>query len=117
EKADRTKLVFGLPGNPVSSYVNFIIFIKPAIRNIYGIKYNTIVKAELTEEISKKDDKRNFLRGFLEFNMQKGKYFVRAPEAQSSADMTQLANANCLIEVEEDRINPQKGEEVKCIKI
>lgn len=116
-KENKIQLVFGLPGNPVSSYVNFLIFIKPAIQNLYGIKNNNIVKAELAESISKKDDKRNFLRGFLDFNLEKGKYFVRAADAQSSADMTRLANANCLIVIEEDRINPQKGEEVECIII
>jgi len=117
EKDDITKFVFGLPGNPVSSYLNFMIFIKPAVQELYGIKDNKTVKAELTEAVSKKDDKRNFLRGILEFNFEKGKYFVRAPEAQSSADMARLANANCLIVIEEERINPQKGEEVECIMI
>ncbi|NUM63061.1 MAG: hypothetical protein HUU44_13140 [Ignavibacteriaceae bacterium] len=73
--------------------------------------------AELTESIIKKDDKRNFFRGCLEFNLEKGKYFVKASEAQSSADMMQLANANCLIIIEEERMNPQKGEMIECIKI
>lgn len=117
EKENKTKLVFGLPGNPVSSYVNFLIFIKPAILNFFGITPDNSVMAELTESIIKKDDKRNFFRGRLDFNLEKGKYFVKASEAQSSADMMQLANANCLIIIEEDKINPKKGEEVECIKI
>jgi len=117
KKDDRTKLVFGLPGNPVSAYVNFMIFIKPAVQELLGIKDDKTVKAELTESVNKNDDKRNFLRGILKFNLEKGKYVVRAAEAQSSADMTQLANANCLIVIEEVRIDPQKGEEVECIMI
>lgn len=117
EKENKTKLVFGLPGNPVSSYVNFLIFIKPAILNFFGITPDNSVMAELTESIIKKDDKRNFFRGRLEFNLEKGKYFVKASEAQSSADMMQLANANCLIIIEEERMNPQKGEMIECIKI
>lgn len=117
EKENKTKLVFGLPGNPVSSYVNFLIFIKPAILNFFGITPDNSVMAELTESIIKKDDKRNFFRGCLEFNLEKGKYFVKASEAQSSADMMQLANANCLIIIEEERMNPQKGEMIECIKI
>lgn len=117
KKNNKIKFVFGLPGNPVSAYVNFMIFIKPAVQELYGIRDNKTVKAELTEAVSKKDDKRNFLRGILEFNLEKGKYFVRAAETQSSADMARLANANCLIVIEEERINPQKGEEVECIMI
>ncbi|OGU70179.1 MAG: molybdopterin molybdenumtransferase MoeA [Ignavibacteria bacterium RBG_16_34_14] len=117
KKDGRIKFVVGLPGNPVSSYVNFMVFIKPAVQELFGIKDDKTVKAELTESVSKNDDKRNFLRGYLEFNLKKGQYFVRASEAQSSADMTRLANANCLIVIEEKRINPQKGEEVQCIII
>lgn len=117
KKDDRMKFIFGLPGNPVSSYVNFLIFIKPAVMGLYGIENNQIVKAELMEPASKKDDKRNFLRGILEFNYEKGKYFARAIKTQSSADMKSLADANCLIIVEEERINPQAGEEVECIMI
>lgn len=116
-KDNRTILIFGLPGNPVSSYVNFMIFIKPAVLELYGIKSNNIKKAELTERVTKKDNKRNFLRGILEFNFEKGKYFVKSSQAQSSADMVRLANANCLIVIEEDRTDPQKGEEVECIII
>ncbi len=113
----RIMFVFGLPGNPVSSYVNFKIFIKSAVLELFGIKNERIVKAELSEPVTKKDDKRNFLRGMLEFNPEKGKYFVKAAQAQSSADMARLANVNCLIVVEEERTNPQKGEEVECIII
>lgn len=111
------KFVFGLPGNPVSSYVNFLIFIKPAVLELFGIKVNNIVKAELTEPFIKKDGKRNFFRGIIDFNSEIGKYFVKAAKSQSSADMTRLANANCLIVIEEQRTNPQKGEVVECIMI
>lgn len=84
---------------------------------LYGIKNNQTIKAELTEPVSKKDDKRNILRGIFEFNLEKGKYLVKAAQAQSCADMARLADANCLIVIEEDRINPQKGEEIECIII
>ena len=84
---------------------------------LYGIKNNQTIKTELTEPVSKKDDKRNFLRGIFEFSLEKGKYFVKAAQVQSSADMARLADANCLIVIEEDRTNPQKGEDVECIII
>jgi len=116
-KERKTKFVFGLPGNPVSAYVNFTIFIKPAVLEFFGIKSNNTIKAELTEQVTKNDDKRNFLRGFLEFNPEKGKYFVKAAPSQSSADMVRLANANCLIVIDEERTNLRKGDEVECILI
>lgn len=38
DDADRKTLVFGLPGNPVSSYVCFCLFVKPAIDALQGYK-------------------------------------------------------------------------------
>ena len=35
-KAGKTKLVFALPGNPVSSTVTFYLFVLPALRKMAG---------------------------------------------------------------------------------
>ncbi|HAM98052.1 MAG TPA: hypothetical protein DCQ26_05535 [Marinilabiliales bacterium] len=34
------KLIFGLPGNPVSSFIQFDVLVKPAIHNLMGISEN-----------------------------------------------------------------------------
>ena len=36
-QGDRSKLVFGLPGNPVSSMVTFELFVRPALRRLMGV--------------------------------------------------------------------------------
>lgn len=36
-QGDRSKLVFGLPGNPVSSMVCFELFVRPALRRLMGV--------------------------------------------------------------------------------
>nr|MBA3484470.1 molybdopterin molybdenumtransferase MoeA [Pirellulales bacterium] len=36
EAGGRTTLVFGLPGNPVSTYVSFVLFVAPALRTLAG---------------------------------------------------------------------------------
>jgi molybdopterin molybdotransferase len=36
EAGGRTTLVFGLPGNPVSTYVTFVLFVAPALRRLAG---------------------------------------------------------------------------------
>ena len=41
EKDEKKILVFGLPGNPVSSLVNFYVFIKPAIEFLFEQNYST----------------------------------------------------------------------------
>ncbi|MBI5660738.1 MULTISPECIES: gephyrin-like molybdotransferase Glp [Ignavibacterium] len=115
EKDERRILVFGLPGNPVSSLVNFYVFIKPAIEFLFN--QNTINKltAILQNDLKKKDGKRHFSRGVLFTENDELK--VTSEFSQSSGNLVEMSRANCLIEIEEDKLNPKKGERVKCILI
>lgn len=56
--------VFGLPGNPVSSFVSFEVFVRPAIRALQGRRDTTrpTVTARFTEEVTTPPHKRTFLR-------------------------------------------------------
>ncbi|MHB1686223.1 MAG: molybdopterin molybdotransferase MoeA [Ignavibacteriaceae bacterium] len=109
----KKKLIFGLPGNPVSSHVNFIVYIKENVKKLFGIKPNETIKAELTNDLKKKDKKRHFMKGFLERRGEN--YFVSSVLSQSSGNLVELSKSNCLIEIEEDYLNPEKGEMVNCI--
>lgn len=109
------KLVFGLPGNPVSCMVNFDVYIKPNIINKYGIPEQVRVKAELLNDVRKKDGKRHFIRAKL--SNENGKYFVTSQLSQSSGNLAGLSRANCLIVVDEETLNPRKGDLVECIMI
>ncbi|HED08881.1 MAG TPA: molybdopterin molybdenumtransferase MoeA [Ignavibacteria bacterium] len=112
-KNNKTKLVFGLPGNPVSSQVNFKVYIKENINNLFGIQNIGQIKAELLNDLRKKDKKRCFMKGILK--KEKDEYFVTSKFSQSSGNMVELSNANCLIVIEEEHLNPKKGERVNCI--
>ncbi|MEG8945722.1 molybdopterin molybdotransferase MoeA [Rosettibacter firmus] len=115
ESDNRIILVFGLPGNPVSSLVNFYVFIKPAIDYLY--RQNSLNKftAILQNDLKKKDEKRHFSRGVLYIENDELK--VTSEFSQSSGNLVEMSRANCLIEIEESRLNPKKGEKVKCILI
>lgn len=65
EKNKKRILVFGLPGNPVSSLVNFYIFIKPAIDHLFHQNYINQITAVLLDDLKKKDSERHFSRGVL----------------------------------------------------
>ena len=67
-KGNKTKLIFGLPGNPVSSFVSFTLFIKPSILKFYGHEYFNSHTAMLETPIKKEDSKRHFIRGRLRFD-------------------------------------------------
>jgi molybdopterin molybdotransferase len=46
---DRVCLVFGLPGNPVSSLACFELFVRPALRRLSGLPWELLFQATLTE--------------------------------------------------------------------
>jgi len=112
---EKIKLIFGLPGNPVSCMVNFDVYIKPNISARFGLNQQTRIKATLVNDIRKKDSKRHFVRG--EINHINGNYSVTSQLSQSSGNLVQFSSSNCLIELSEEVRNPQKGALVECILI
>jgi len=60
--------IFTLPGNPVSSYVSFEVFVLPAIRRMMGkLPYRRpLVQATCTETMRSPSGKRQFARGQFE---------------------------------------------------
>ncbi len=113
-KSVDSKLVFGLPGNPVSSLVNFELLIKPFLMELYNFCEVKKVNAVLENDLYKTDKKRHFMRGFIAQD-ETGNYTVSAKLSQSSGNLVNFSKSNCLIEIEEDRLNPVKGETVHCI--
>jgi len=107
------KLIFGLPGNPVSSQVNFKVYIKENVRQLFGQPADEIIEATLLNDVRKKDKKRQFLRGLLQ--KRNNEYFVTSNFSQSSGNIVQMGMANCLIVIEEEVLNPKEGDKVKCI--
>ncbi len=59
-------LVFGLPGNPVSSLVGFELFVRPAIRKMLGLDPGPrLLEAELTEAWDHRSDRPTYHPGHL----------------------------------------------------
>lgn len=58
-------LLFGLPGNPVSSFVTFELFVRPILRRLLGDREPTVrptVSASLTGPVTSAPGRRAFLR-------------------------------------------------------
>ena len=114
-KKGKKVLIFGLPGNPVSCYVNFILF----VRDIY---YSTKlrdslfnVNAVLVNDVKKNDNKRHFITGILKEIG--GVNYAEVSGSQSSANSFGLSNANVLVEFPENINELKEGSIVECIKI
>jgi molybdopterin molybdotransferase len=60
--------VFGLPGNPVSAFVTFLQFVRPAILKMMGANDLDLPKtpAKLTVDLTNESDRAHYLRGKLE---------------------------------------------------
>ncbi|HOT43319.1 MAG TPA: molybdopterin molybdotransferase MoeA [Spirochaetota bacterium] len=105
-------LVFGLPGNPVSTMVSFIEFVRPALLKMSGARY--LKKPELLaisdDDLNKKAGRREFLRGF--FSIVDGMVHVTTTGPQGSGILRSMSEANCLIVLGEDSTGCRKGDRV-----
>ncbi|MGH7751783.1 MAG: molybdopterin molybdotransferase MoeA [Gemmatimonadales bacterium] len=93
------KFVFGLPGNPVSTMVTFILFVAPAIALLGGAAAPPLqfLKARLAEPVQQTTQLTLFLPACLEG--QNADVGVRALPWQGSGDVVALARSNCFLVV------------------
>jgi molybdopterin molybdotransferase len=103
---------FGLPGNPVSSMVSFEQFVRPSILKMMGHKniFRPIVEAILQEDISKKPDRRHFMRARV--SRKEGRYVVTTTGPQGSGILNSMVEANALLIVPEEKTEVKEGERV-----
>jgi molybdopterin molybdotransferase len=92
---------FGLPGNPVSSYVSFEVFVRPALRRMIGVEplSRPVVRARVSEPLRSPPGRRSYLRAFL--SVEQGAYVVRPVGHPGSHLIASLAAANALIVIPE----------------
>ncbi len=105
-------LVFGLPGNPVSTMVCFYEFVRPCLLKMLGASDTNLLKGEATldEDINLKPLRTKYLRAKTFFK--NGKVFVRLTSHQGSGNVLSLAEADCLMEVEEGVTSVKRGTRV-----
>jgi molybdopterin molybdotransferase len=100
--------IFTLPGNPVSAYVSFQVFVRPAIGALQD--YDRLglekVQAELTGPLRSPPGRRSFLRGVLD--RQAGR--VAPLTGQESHQVATLGKSNALIIVPEWVVQMSAGE-------
>jgi molybdopterin molybdotransferase len=90
------KFLFGLPGNPVSAMVTFLLLVRPALRRWQGATdvLPPITHGILAEALANHGDRRHFMRVRMD---ESGA--VCSTGAQASHLLSSLAAANGLVEV------------------
>jgi molybdopterin molybdotransferase len=100
--------IFTLPGNPVSAYVSFQIFIRPALgalQDYDGLGLQTL-RAEVTGPLRSPPGRRSYLRGVLDGGTAK----ITPLTGQGSHQVATLGKANALIIVPEWVVQMAAGE-------
>jgi molybdopterin molybdotransferase len=107
--------IFTLPGNPVSAYISFELFVLPAIRTLMGKEPSSrpTTRARLTHGLSSIPGRRQFLRG--EYAVDRGGPHVSPVGGAGSHLIGDLAAANCLMVIGEDVTSLQAGDTVQVL--
>jgi len=106
----RDTLVFGLPGNPVSTIVTFELFVLPAIDLLSGTapRLLPLFKARLERPVRQKAALTHFLPAQLTWSDSEPS--VRELPWQGSGDIVALAQANCFLVVPPTKLEIEAGE-------
>jgi len=90
------KFFFGLPGNPVSAFVTFLVLVWPALRRWQGAGNSDMpaCSGQLQEPLANRGDRRHFMRVCLDADGG-----VRLAGAQASHMLDSLARASGLVDV------------------
>ena len=105
-------LVFGLPGNPVSAMVTFLLFVRPAIRALLGAGQRTErVFAILDENLPKPPGRAHAVRCSLE--LRDDGWHARPTGDQDSHVLTSMLGADALAIVPTEGDAPLAGERVE----
>jgi gephyrin len=92
---------FALPGNPVSAYVTFHVFVLPALRFMCGFPVGKcklpLINVILRNNKYPLDLRPEFARARISYSMSKGLYYATMQENQMSSRLASLINADVLL--------------------
>lgn len=109
------QLVFGLPGNPTSALVTFLLFVRPALDRMLGraVTGPPSATAVLDEPVALKSGRAQFLRGRF---VGRGPVLKVAPyEDQRSGVLRSMVRGRVLIVVPADTTRLEAGREVEIL--
>jgi molybdopterin molybdotransferase len=109
----KSKVIFGLPGNPISSAACFRFFVYPYLRSLLGIKEEISFKAILKNEFIKKKYFTRFVKSKLSTTTN-GKLEVHILKGQESFRIKSFIQSNIWVMLPSGKSKFKKGEIVDC---
>jgi len=107
------KVIFGLPGNPISSSACFRFFVYPYLLNILGIKREKPFKAKLKNSFSKRKNFTRFLKARLT-STNDGKLIIQVLKGQESFRIKSFVESNVWGLFKYGQSNFKKDELIDC---
>jgi molybdopterin molybdotransferase len=106
---------FLLPSNPMSALVVFEVMVRPLIRAAQGKRnpQRRQISARLLSPITSAKGRKGFLRGQLLRDENNGEYLAQPLGMSGAHLLASLAEANCLILVDDETTEVVVGEEVQ----
>jgi molybdopterin molybdotransferase len=91
------KLIFGLPGYPVSSLVTFEVFVRPALLKMQGRRdvFRPRVDVELEHEVKPDASRAEYQRAVIRW--EEGRFLAKTTGSQSSSRLLSMSGANGLL--------------------
>lgn len=119
EVEGRRCLVFGLPGNPVSSLVTFYLFTVPALRKLAGWPDPTLrrVHARLAQSLALDAYRPEYHRATLRWDDTQRGFVAVSTGSQSSSRLLSMRTANALLELPQREGTLAAGEMVSALLI
>jgi molybdopterin molybdotransferase len=113
----REKFFFGLPGNPVSTFVTFELFARPAIAALGGAEFETptFLRARLGKPFKQKLGLTAFMPARVE--LEDGAPVVTLVGWQGSGDLVGVAAGNAFMVVHPDQTELAAGDWVDVFKL
>ncbi len=108
----RDRFFFGLPGNPVSTFVTFELFVRPAITLLGGAGFQSSVflKARLAKPVRQKTGLSVFMPARVTRDSAGLDPVVELVGWQGSGDLVGLAEANCFLALRPEQTDAAAGD-------
>ena len=109
----KQKVIFGLPGNPISSAACFRFFVHPFLMNSLGASPEKPIKAILKNSFQKKKDFTRFIKSKIT-TTQNGKLELEVLQGQESFRIRSFVNSNIWAVFPSGKSKFKKGDLIDC---
>jgi molybdopterin molybdotransferase len=106
-----SKLIFSLPGNPVSAFVGFMVWVWPVLAKWQGAPPLKVTTGRLKTPFKREKDKYRFLFGTA--RMEEGDLMCEPATKTGSHMLTAALDANCILEAEPGESPLTVGSEIR----